>query len=155
VKVRFSPGTPRAVHPAQVYLPHLRSSLLACDSGVADRHTPRVTEQSQTEKEEEMSARVHLHPLMAVAMGLGLAWLLLQPAAAAPSPIGFAVVEPTPTPTNGYTRALSGVSLGGYGSSCPLFGLGRRIPAGIHDKLYARALALESGGTSFVLVMID
>ena len=40
--------------------------------------------------------------------------------------VGFAAVETTPTHTNGYTRALSGVSLGGYGSSCPLFGLGRR-----------------------------
>jgi hypothetical protein len=69
--------------------------------------------------------------------------------------IGFASVETTPTPTNGYTRTLSGVSLGGYGISCPVFGLGRRAPTGIHDKVYARALALESGGTGVVLVMID
>jgi hypothetical protein len=117
--------------------------------------TPHVTEQSHIEKEKEMSTRAHLHPLVAVAIGLGLAWLGLQPAAAANFTVGFAVVETTPTPTNGYTRALSGVSLGGYGLSCPLFGLGRRAPAGIHDKLYARALAIESGGTSFVLVMLD
>jgi hypothetical protein len=112
-------------------------------------------EQSQTEKEEEMSARVHYHPFIVVAIGLGLAVLGLQPAAAANFTIGFAVVETTPTPTNGYTRALSGVSLGGYGISCPLFGLGRRAPTGIHDKVYARALALESSGTGVVLVMLD
>src|SRR5215475_9111256 len=47
VKVRFSPGTPRVVHQAHVYLLHPRSSLLARDGGVADRHTPRVMEQSQ------------------------------------------------------------------------------------------------------------
>src|SRR4029453_11258821 len=44
---------------------------------------------------------------------------------------------------------------GGYGISCPLFGLGRRAPTGIHDPVYARALALESGGTGVVLVMLD
>jgi hypothetical protein len=114
-----------------------------------------VAEQSHTEKEEEMSEREHLHPLVAVAIGLGLALLGLQPAVAANFTIGFAVVETTPTRTNGYTRALSGVSLGGYGIACPLFGLGRRAPAGIHDQVYARALAIESGGTGFVLVMID
>ena len=102
-----------------------------------------------------MSEREHLPPLVAVAIGLGLAWLGLQPAVAANFTIGFAVVETTPTRTNGYTRALSEVSLGGYGISCPLFGLGRRAPTGIHDPVYARALAMESGGTGFVLVMID
>jgi hypothetical protein len=112
-------------------------------------------EQSPTEKEEEMSARVHYHPYIAVAIGLGLAVLGRQPVAAAHFTIGFAVVETTPTPTNGYTRALSGVSLGGYGIACPVFGLGRRAPTAIHDKIYARALAIESGGTGVVLVMLD
>ena len=102
-----------------------------------------------------MSEHAHFGLLVAVAIGLGLAWLGLPPAAAAHFTVGFAAVETTPTHTNGYTRALSGVSLGGYGSSCPLFGLGRRAPTGIHDPVYARALALESGGTGVVLVMLD
>jgi hypothetical protein len=102
-----------------------------------------------------MSERAHWHPLVTVVIGLGLALLRLQPAAAANFTVGFAVVETTPTRTNGYTRALSGVSLGGYGISCPVFGLGRRAPTGIHDKVYARALAIESGGTGVVLVMLD
>src|SRR3989442_361952 len=103
-----------------------------------------------------MSERVHFHLLVTAAVGLGLALLGLRPAMAAGNfTIGFAAVETTPTRANGYTRALSGVSLGGYGISCPLFGVGRRSPTGIHDNLYARALAIESGGTGFVLVMID
>src|SRR4029453_9617871 len=44
---------------------------------------------------------------------------------------------------------------GGYGISCPLFGPGRRSPPGIHEPVYPRALALESGGTGVVLVMLD
>lgn len=78
-----------------------------------------------------MSKRVHVHLLVAAAVGLGLVLLGLRPAGAAGNfTIGFAAVETTPTRTNGYTRALSGVSLGGYGTSCPLFGLGRRAPTG-------------------------
>jgi len=103
-----------------------------------------------------MRKRAHGHLLVTAALGLVLVLLALQPAGAAGHfTIGFAAVETTPTPTNGYTRALSGVSLGGYSFSCPVFGFGRRSATGIHDKLYARALALESGGTGFVLVMID
>src|SRR4029453_8712285 len=102
-----------------------------------------------------MSEGEHLHPLVAVAIRLGLALLGLQPAVAANFTIGFAVVETTPTRTNGYTRALSEVSLGGYGISCPLFGLGRRAPTGIHDQVYARAFAIESGGPGLGLVMIE
>jgi hypothetical protein len=115
-----------------------------------------VPEQIHTLQEEAMSERVHFHLLVAAVVGLGLALLGLRLAVAAANfTIGVAAVETTPTRTNGYTRALSEVSLGGYGTSCPLFGLGRRSPTGIHDKLYARALAIESGGTGFVLVMID
>jgi len=103
-----------------------------------------------------MRKRTHIHLLVAATMGLGLVVLGLQPAGAAGHfTVGFAVVETTPTPTNGYTRALSRVSLGGYDLACALFGFGRRVPTGMHDKLYARALAIESGGTSFVLVMLD
>jgi hypothetical protein len=115
-----------------------------------------VPEHVHNLQEEEMSQRRHVALLVAATVGLGLAVLGLQPAGAAGNfTIGFAVVETTPTPTNGYTRALSGVSLGGYGLACPLLGLERRAPTGIHDKLYARALALESGGTGVVLVMLD
>jgi hypothetical protein len=115
-----------------------------------------VPEQIHTLQDEEMSERVHFHLLVAAVVGLGLALLGLRLAVAAANfTIGVAAVETTPTRTNGYTRALSEVSLGGYGTSCPLFGLGRRSPTGIHDKLYARALAIKSGGTGFVLVMID
>src|SRR5262245_48609756 len=103
-----------------------------------------------------MRTRARMHLLVAATVGLGLVLLGLRPAGAVGNfTIGFAAVETTPTPTNGYTRALSGVSVGGYGISCPVFGLGRRVPTGIHDKLYARALAIESGGTGFVLVMVD
>jgi hypothetical protein len=69
--------------------------------------------------------------------------------------VGFSVVETTPAAANGYTRPLSKSSLGGYGLSCPTLGFGRRPPTGIHDSVYARAMAIESGGTGFVLVMID
>lgn len=103
-----------------------------------------------------MRTRTHMHLLVAATVGLALVLLGLRPAGAVGNfTIGFAAVETTPTSTNGYIRALSRVSLGGYGISCPVFGLGRRVPTGIHDKLYVRALAIESGGTGFVLVMID
>src|SRR5262245_43774946 len=102
-----------------------------------------------------MSERAHAPRLVVVAVGLGLALLGLRPAVAANFTVGFAAVETTPTRANGYPRALSGVSLGGYGISCPLFGLERRAPTGIHDPVYARAFALESGGTGVVLVMLD
>jgi hypothetical protein len=115
--------------------------------------TPHVVEEIRTQ-EEEMSESAPVRLLVAVAIGLGLAFLVLRPAAANFT-IGFAVVETTPTRMNGYTHALQGVSLGGYGTSCPLFGLGRRSPTGIHDQVYARAFAIESGGTGLVLVMLD
>jgi hypothetical protein len=115
-----------------------------------------VTERIYPLQEEDMRKRMHFHLLVAATMGLGLVVLGLRPVGAAGHfTVGFAVVETTPTPMNGYTRALAGVSLGGYDLACALFGLGRRAPTGIHDKLYARALAIESGGTGFVLVMLD
>jgi hypothetical protein len=117
-------------------------------------HTQHVAEK-RLPQEEEMSESAPTRLLVAMAVGLGLAFLALQPVAAANFTIGFAVVETTPTRTNGYTHALQGVSLGGYGISCPLFGLGRRSPTGIHDPVYARAFAIESGGTGLVLVMLD
>jgi hypothetical protein len=69
--------------------------------------------------------------------------------------VGFSAVETTPDPANGYAHPLAKVSLGGYGISCPTLGFGRRPPTGIHDKVWARAMAIESGGSGFILVMVD
>lgn len=88
--------------------------------------------------------------------------LSIQTAAAALE-AGFSSVDITPYPsaqhedpqTQGYESAYGRIFIGGFGPYIPIPGREARWAAGVHDPIYARAVAVRSGGKTLVMISTD